>query len=133
MGFNRIISFLNYGDEFKLQRRLVHQYLNPQTISSQHEHQTLQARIFLKNLLKSPEKFPQHASRYVLSSLLSSSSWELIRRRMSAANVVKMTYGYDIESDNDRLTQYAVETSARLSKAGVPCMTFVDFFPIRAY
>ena len=51
--------------------------------------------------------------------------------RMSAANVVKMTYGYDIESDHDKLTQYAVESSACLSKAGVPCMTFVDFFPVR--
>lgn len=50
---------------------------------------------------------------------------------MSAANVVKMTYGYDIESDDDKLIQAAVESSARLTKAGVPGMTFVDFFPIR--
>ena len=69
MGFNRIISFLNYNDEFKLQRRLVHGYLNPQAVSSQREHQTVQARIFLKNLLKSPEKFAQHASRSVDASV----------------------------------------------------------------
>ena len=51
--------------------------------------------------------------------------------RISAATVVKMTYEYDFESDDDRLIQAAVESSARLTKAGVPEMTFVDFFPIR--
>lgn len=40
--------------------------------------------------------------------------------RMSAANVVKMTYGYDIESDDDKLIRAAVESSARTTKAGVP-------------
>lgn len=67
MQFNRIISFLPYDDEFKLQRRLVHSYMNPQAVVSQQDHQTVQARILLKNILRSPENFAKHASRYAIS------------------------------------------------------------------
>ncbi|KAI5119697.1 hypothetical protein M0805_003582 [Coniferiporia weirii] len=110
-----MLAFARYGDQFRTQRRFVQQHFNSQASVSWRPVQIAQARVFIKNLLVSPRKFHQHVVR------------------MSSANIVKITYGHDILSDDDGYVNLAVACTSRAAAAGIPGMTPVDLLPFIQY
>ncbi|KAH8113801.1 cytochrome P450 [Phellopilus nigrolimitatus] len=109
------MSFLPYGDRFRTQRRFMQQYLNSHAVVSLRPLQAEQINILLKNLLNCPEEFRNHINQ------------------MSAAGLMKLTYGHNIVSGNDKFVSLAIDTTTRGIAAGIPGMTPVDFFPILRY
>ncbi|KAI5119693.1 hypothetical protein M0805_003579 [Coniferiporia weirii] len=110
-GWGNMLAFTRYGDRFRTQRRFMHQYLNSKASMSLRPLQAEQVKTFINNLFICPKDFHNHVNR------------------MSAATVVKLTYGHDIMSDDDKFINLAVIATSRGTAAGMPGMTPVDFFP----
>lgn len=51
---------LSYNDEFKLQRRLVHQHMSASAVKQHQPVQIAQAYTMLRRLLEKPEDFTAH-------------------------------------------------------------------------
>ncbi|KAL5525100.1 hypothetical protein ACEPAF_8969 [Sanghuangporus sanghuang] len=114
-GTEKLMPFITYGDRFRAQRRLMQQYFNSQAITSFIPLQTSQLRIFLQNLVQSPERFRQHMHRF------------------TAGTLVMATYGHEVTSENDVITKLAVDSAIRFIEGGTPGATIVDFIPILRY
>ncbi|KAH8114930.1 cytochrome P450 [Phellopilus nigrolimitatus] len=108
-------QFVPYGDRFRTQRRFIQQYLNSHAVVSFRPLQAEQVSILLKNLLNIPEEFRHHINQ------------------MSSAGLVKLTYGHNIVSGDDKFVNLAIDSTSRGSAAGIPGMTPVDIFPILRY
>ncbi|KAH8114932.1 cytochrome P450 [Phellopilus nigrolimitatus] len=106
------LTLLPYGDRFRAQRRLMQQYLNSHAVISLRPVQAEQVGIMLKNLLNCPEEFRHHINQ------------------MSSAVLVKVAYGHNIVSGEDKYISLAVDAMSRAVAAGIPGMTPVDVFPI---
>lgn len=50
--------------------------------------------------------------------------------RMSAAIIVKLTYGFDVATEDDELVKQIAAPTSRGAKARVPGMSPPDFVPI---
>ncbi|KAI5119696.1 hypothetical protein M0805_003581 [Coniferiporia weirii] len=111
IGWGNMLSFTGYNDRFRVQRRFAHQYLNSQASMRLRPIQTEQVKVFIKNLLICPKDFHSHVNR------------------MSSASVVKLTYGHDISSGDDKFINLAVTATTRGTSVGNPGLTFVDLFP----
>lgn len=51
--------------------------------------------------------------------------------RMSAAIIVKLTYGFDVAAEDDDLVEQISKPSSRGAKAGVPGLSPPDLLPFR--
>ncbi|KAH9952213.1 cytochrome P450 [Amylocystis lapponica] len=112
MGWEGTVTFLRYGDQFFKQRKLLQQYFSRQNcVQFQHIHRD-EARRLLKNLVDKPEDF----------------DW--LVRRFGSAVVMKITYGHQIESDDDEYIKMTENVSEAHALAGDPGSTPVDIFPI---
>lgn len=108
------------------------QYLSSHAVVSLRPLQAEQISILLKNLLNCPEEFRNHINQLVAEMLLFVAVISRLSR-MSAAGLMKLTYGHNIVSGNDKFVSLAIDTTTRGIAAGIPGMTPVDFFPIREH
>ena len=51
---------MQYGDQWRAHRKLLHQHFRPQVVSQYHGAQTKGVRGLLRGLLDSPEAFKEH-------------------------------------------------------------------------
>ncbi|KAI0933847.1 hypothetical protein AcV5_005883 [Taiwanofungus camphoratus] len=115
LGWEGTVTFLRYGEQFFKQRRLLQQYFSKQNcVQFRHIH-TEEARRLLRNLLQRPQDF----------------DW--LVRRFGSAIVMKITYGHQIESDDDEYIKMTENISDAHAEAGDPGSTPVDIFPILKY
>lgn len=52
-------------------------------------------------------------------------------RRLSAATIAKITYGYDVKSNEDAYTKLSSEAISSVLSLGLNGLTTVDIFPFR--
>ena len=64
MGWSNSLPFLDYGDKFRRQRRLMTQYFNPRNVGMFNEAQEQGVYIFLNDLLNDPYDFRDITQRY---------------------------------------------------------------------
>ncbi|KAF9450386.1 cytochrome P450 [Macrolepiota fuliginosa MF-IS2] len=115
MGWEYLLSFLPYGDWWRRQRRVFHEYFHPNIV---HKYQNIQlntARAFLRRLLKSPDDFVLHI------------------RHAFASTIIKVAYGITVEEENDPLVTNADISLKGIAEAGNPGSFLVDLFPIMKY
>lgn len=63
-GFDKLLAFTHYGNEFRILRRQITQYFNSKNSESLYPLLADQVKIILKNLLYEPEKFEEHFDRF---------------------------------------------------------------------
>lgn len=69
LGWEFSLVILRYGTRWRAQRRLFHQAFRPEAVISYQPTVTTKAHELLVNLLDSPERYIDHARKYVTSRL----------------------------------------------------------------
>lgn len=112
-GYDRFFALLQYGDQFRLYRRVVHQHFGTKSLVAQFaDIQDVESKRFLWRVLKDPDNLFQHI------------------KTEAAAIILQITYGYEIELDKpDPLVTLIEHVMTNFSEATVPFQWAVDFIP----
>ena len=70
MGWDKVLSFLPYGEKFRRHRRMMQQHFNSQAVSRLRPLQRKELYTMLENLIKSPEDYSHHIFRLVSDHLM---------------------------------------------------------------
>ncbi|CEJ86708.1 hypothetical protein VHEMI04182 [[Torrubiella] hemipterigena] len=111
MGWTKALTFLQWGPEFRLHRKVLQKSFQNSNIIKYRPLQEREAQIMLQGLLDDPD------------------SWETITRRFATAIVLSIAFGIRIEKQDDIFIQVAADASYALTNGGAPGATPVDFFP----
>ena len=63
MGWDRVLTFLPYGDQQRKHTRLVHEGLNPIALRSQRQLQEYEAVVLLREIATTPNAVVNHIRR----------------------------------------------------------------------
>ncbi|KAF9562477.1 cytochrome P450 [Agrocybe pediades] len=111
-GRKKSVFITQFSDpRFKLYRRLLQTGLNPRAAKSYEPIQIQETQILLQNLLNAPDDFKIHI------------------RRNAVAIILKVAYGYQVESNDDPLVQLIEETFKLGGIVNVPGKFWVEYFP----
>ncbi|KAL0947947.1 hypothetical protein HGRIS_010576 [Hohenbuehelia grisea] len=112
MGFEVTLGMLPYGQRFRRQRRMLHSPLTSKACFKWQGVQTNSARRLAKAILEN------------------SHDYDRLFGWFSTTVIVKVAYGFDIESEEDEYVKLSDTTSLLLSHSGAPGSTLIDLFPI---
>ncbi|EJD01825.1 cytochrome P450 [Fomitiporia mediterranea MF3/22] len=98
-GWRWFISIMQYGDELRRARQLLHRFLKPATVNDYTELQTQSARRMLRGLLVTPDKFPE------------------LLRQSAGETILLLTYGHKVQDENDPYITIAEEGIAAVIEA----------------
>lgn len=115
MGWKATLTFLRWGPQFKLHRKVLQRAFTPTSCVAYRGLQEREARVLLQGILNRPTQ------------------WETILRRFATAVVLGIGFGVDVKSDDDKYIRIATDASYALGHGGAPAGTPVDFFPFLAY
>ncbi|KAK4067389.1 uncharacterized protein Triagg1_7569 [Trichoderma aggressivum f. europaeum] len=112
-GYDRYLPQVQYNDDFRLKRKLLHQQIGTKVLASQYtDTQDVEVKRFLLRLLNEPGDLFNHV------------------RAEAAAIILNVTYGYSIESHKpDALVKLIEEVTDHSSEASVPLKQIVDLIP----
>ncbi|TFK31156.1 cytochrome P450, partial [Crucibulum laeve] len=94
---------------------MLHSGLNPRAAQTYRPIQIAETRILLKNLAVNPDKFIAHI------------------RRNAGALILKVAYGYQVETDDDKWVKMIEDTFALTARMSLPARFYVEMFPILKY
>ncbi|KAF8595468.1 cytochrome P450 [Ceratobasidium sp. AG-I] len=115
VGWQNNTGFLVYGDRWRNQRRMSHEFLHKQASKSLWPLVVKHSRLGLQRLIDSPENFPTEI------------------RRISGSLLLSSVYGYEVTTAEDPLVK-VVETAIHgLSQAALPSNFYVNIFPWLEY
>ncbi|KAF9003579.1 cytochrome P450 [Cyathus striatus] len=115
MGWDFDFAFMDYGDTWRLHRKLMHQHFNVTAAKDFRPQQVKAAQGLVKRLLGGPDD--------VVKAI----------RQMSGEIIISITYGLDVQPSNDPYIQMAEAGVQPLLEASLPGAFFVDTFPILKY
>lgn len=95
-----VFAMSTQNPRFKIYRRVLHTGLNPRAVRDYNPIQMQETHTLLKSLLQSPEHFFAHVRRCPISCILVLLTYVLSHRN-AAAQIMKISYGYQVESDDD--------------------------------
>lgn len=128
MGWKNLTFLLPYGEQLRVQRRFYHEAISSRAIQSLKPTQTKMVTRLLNNLLNEPEQFHKHVFRYVGQFIHTIAAIPNSPTRMSAAIILKVTYGRDIAEDDDLVKTIAAAVVGG-TDTGMPGLALIDFFP----
>jgi cytochrome P450 len=112
MGWGITLTFLRWGAQFKLHRKMLQQAFTPTACKPYRTIQEAEARLACKKLVQKPL------------------DWEIIARRFSTATVMRIGFGVEIQDENDPYIQMAIDAEEATGNGGTPASSAVDFFPL---
>ncbi|EAU87749.2 cytochrome P450 [Coprinopsis cinerea okayama7 len=112
MGWHSASTHVRYGPRFRKHRRFMNQIFNSRAISAFRPLQHKETLTAMEGLLNSPDSFVDHF------------------RRFAASTILKITYGHEVHSADDRFVQLAERAATMTVQSGSPAATLVDFFPV---
>ncbi|OCH91989.1 cytochrome P450 [Obba rivulosa] len=115
MGLNRYLTFCDYNDEWRAQRKLAHTALSPTAVKGYHVMQEDSAAIFARDLLRAPENFNP------------------LMRLTSSKIILAITYGIPMDTPEDKYITQIEELAKVGVKAVMPGTYLVDLLPILKY
>jgi hypothetical protein len=127
MGWGRTISFMRFGPSWKVHRKEVQGYLR-----NHHRWERLQtreARRTALSVLAAPERFRSAVMRYELVRHGSAELLTLINR-FTVAISLKVSYGVDVHTEDNRYNQIARDAIRAIGNGGMPANSIVDVFPL---
>lgn len=115
MGWRKTLTFLRWGPEFRMHRRILQKNFQRSSITQYRPLQEREAALMLRGVARNPQ------------------DWERIMRRFATAVVLGIGFGIKVRDDSDPFIQTAADASYALSHGGAPAGTPVDFFPVLGY
>ncbi|KAF4586172.1 hypothetical protein EYR38_010446 [Pleurotus pulmonarius] len=112
MGWQDATTNMRYGPRFRKHRRFAQQTFNRGAVRSYQPLQRQEMGILLNSFASDPASFVQHFRRY------------------GAATIMKITYGHDVKSYDDKFVQLAEKAGTATIEVGTPAATLVDFIPL---
>ncbi|KAI0767200.1 cytochrome P450 [Fomes fomentarius] len=106
------MAVLNYGDEWRTQRRQYHRFLGPAAVSRYYPLLENQTQRLLQSLLMQPQDFSEQI-RFIIG-----------------ATITKIAYGLDVDTPEDEYLSLAQEGNDIFLEAFVPGRYLVESFPI---
>ncbi|KAG9081025.1 hypothetical protein FRC06_005899, partial [Ceratobasidium sp. 370] len=114
-GYDKTIAQLQYGPTLKRYRALLHRELNNRAAMNYLPLQYHEVRKFMRRLVEKPKDFLNAA------------------RLMSSSVFIRIAYGYEVKSDDDRFVKNARLATAAFSETMQPTKWAVDMFPPLRY
>ncbi|CZR58241.1 related to cytochrome p450 [Phialocephala subalpina] len=115
MGWGITLTFLRWGPQFKLHRKLLQQSFTPTACKPYRAIQQEEARRACRQILSQPKH------------------WEDIARSFSSGIVMRIGFGVKIEHKDDPYIEMAIDADNATGNGGTPAGTIVDFFPFLRY
>lgn len=115
MGWGITLTFLRWGKQFKLHRKLMQNSLTLSACKAYRPIQEQEARQAAKEILGDPH------------------SWDVLLRKFSTAVIMRFGFGLGISQKNDPYVKMAIDAEEATGKGGVPAASVVDFFPVLKY
>ena len=109
VGWGDMLGFTKYGESFHWQRKIFQQSFSRAGSEMFQPIQQQQVHVLLKNLMRDPEHFDQHARWY------------------AAALVMEIAYGHHVESADDPYVLLAEQVNNLITS--MPDTSLVDLFP----
>ncbi|CAE7178232.1 unnamed protein product [Rhizoctonia solani] len=111
MGWENIMPFHGYDEEWKLYRRYANQGFNKKTVAKYHAGQTKDVHIFLQRLVLNPANFAQEFNM-LLGKI-----------------IMRVTYGYPVTNANDPHVSSSDEAIELLRHVAMMGNYLVDSYP----
>ncbi|KAK7461746.1 hypothetical protein VKT23_008175 [Stygiomarasmius scandens] len=116
LGWKDTLITMPYGDQFRKHRRMMNSVLSEKAVDSFRHIQSKSALLFIKLLTSEPEvDLERHISCY------------------TAATIMKIAYGHDVESLEDPIVKLSLEALTKTLEFGTVSTTVVDFVPALAH
>ncbi|TFY65416.1 hypothetical protein EVG20_g5603 [Dentipellis fragilis] len=115
MGWDCVIPQMPYGERFRKHRRLIQNYFSEQSILAYRPLQRKECATLLSGILKKPDDYA------------------LAIKRFSAATIMKIAYGHNVESVDDMYVRLAEDAVTDSTATGGIGSILVDFFPALKY
>ncbi|KAK0200298.1 cytochrome P450 [Desarmillaria ectypa] len=115
MGWDFSFGLMEYGNEWRAQRRLFQQEFNPIAVERYHQCELKATHELLRRLLDDPNKFIEHI------------------RHLAGSTILSIAYGLEVLPDNDPYILAAEAGLCSLAKAAVPGAFLVDSVPLLKY
>ncbi|KAJ7448628.1 cytochrome P450 [Mycena galericulata] len=115
MGWNYMLSFMKYGNEWRTDRRLFNQEFTTGVAAASRPRQRFAAHELLRRLVSNPDGFLDHL------------------RQMAGETIMAVTYGIDVLPADDPYIALAEKGMEVISKCGAPGKFLVDLIPILKY
>ncbi|GJE98985.1 cytochrome P450 [Phanerochaete sordida] len=111
-GLDKNIGLMKYSDHWRANRRLFHQYFRSTVVSTYHPLTARAVRELIYALSKEPSQFEKHI------------------RKMAGANILRIIYGMEVESEDDSYMVVIDDVLHAISTVASSRAYLVDSFPI---
>ncbi|KAK0486576.1 cytochrome P450 [Armillaria novae-zelandiae] len=115
MGWDFSFGLMEYGNEWRAQRRLFQQEFNLIAVERYHQCELKATHELLRRLLEEPNKFIKHI------------------RHLAGSTILSIAYGLEVLPENDPYIFAAEAGLCSLAKAAVPGAFLVDSVPLLKY
>ncbi|KAF9227072.1 cytochrome P450 [Gyrodon lividus] len=116
VGWGKALIFEQYGERFRLHRKLFHRQMGSKTsLTAFHPVEEEETKRFLCNVLNNPDDLAGHV------------------RRMAGAIILKISHGYSVKDGNDPFVEMADQAMLNFSVVSAPGGFLVDLIPVLRY
>ncbi|KAJ7595780.1 cytochrome P450 [Mycena floridula] len=115
MGWEPNIGFMRYGHRFLKHRKIFQRHFSRQESTAYQDIQVAQVGKLLQALAHKPDDYDH------------------IFGRFSAAIIVKIVFGHELQDENDTFMHYVDQLRTVMNNSGAPGNTLVDLFPSIQY
>jgi len=115
MGWQWVLSSARYGDYWRQGRRLLDRSLRPAAAAVYRPMQQANARMFLSDLLASPD------------------DWEAHLEHLSGKLILALGYGYEVKGRDDRKVTVSRKITQLGADTALPTSVLVNVFPFLQY
>ncbi|CCM05258.1 uncharacterized protein FIBRA_07468 [Fibroporia radiculosa] len=120
-GYGEEMVLLSYGDDWRAQRKLVVQSFTQSLVPRYYSIQEHEARRLVQGVMRDP------------STLVMQTKGVLMGHRRIAAIIMRVTYGYEVEGEKDKMINTSFEAMDNFSQATEPGAFMVDLIPALKY
>ena len=113
MGWKKTLTFMPYGSEWKMHRKLLQRELTLEKVAKWQPFQAQEAR---------------RAVRHIASGF---EGWDAALRRFAVAVALKVSHGVDVDDDRHPYMEIAYNAMEATGNGGAPANSLVDIFPPR--
>ncbi|KAG2133604.1 cytochrome P450 [Suillus bovinus] len=112
VGWKYALGFLSYGDRFRYYRKTIHRIMGSRAAMSVYEPiEEIETRRFLKRVFAKPEQLQTHI------------------RHTAGAIILRISYGYEVQDDNDPFVDLADRAMRQLSQSNDTGAFMVNIMP----
>nr|XP_036588383.1 cytochrome p450 monooxygenase [Colletotrichum truncatum]KAF6799756.1 cytochrome p450 monooxygenase [Colletotrichum truncatum] len=111
MGWGKTLTFLPFGPRWQMHRKLLQTTFSNTNVRQWYQLQETEARKSVLSIFQEPH------------------NWEVSMKRFAVAIVLKVSYGVDVQDNDDPYIKIADDAMYATGNGGAPANSIVDIFP----